>query len=222
MNTPVGTNCIETVSGLYIDLLDPKVEQIDHRDMGWALSRMPRYAGHTMTTLPYTVGQHSTAVAKIVQRLKDPKETGLRQSFYNETHFHGEVAHYITGTVLLHSHVHDGSEAYLLDLPTPLKQLPGMKEAYGAIEQRMMETIWQSLGLSEPDSTTRDIIKWADMYALTIEAYHLMPSRGTNWTRLLNIGIVELQDFEPPKPAIEVYREFMAWLDELQYERNRA
>lgn len=224
MNTPVGINCIETVSGLYIDLLDPQVDQINHGDMAWALSRMPRYAGHTLTALPYSVGQHSIAVVKIVQRLKDPTETSLRQSFYDFASAEfgpiGEIASKITDTVLLHSLAHDGSEAYLLDLPTPLKQLPGMKESYGGIEERMMQVIWTSLGVSEPDMLTRAIIKWADMYALTIEAYHLMPSRGSNWTRLLPIGIVQLQDFEPPKPAIEVYRDFTDWLSELQYHRH--
>jgi len=211
----VAANCIETVSGRYIDLLNPTVDQIDVADFAWALSRMPRYAGHTLTALPYTVGQHSIVVTGLIERLMTQVSSPQRTSFYELTGFRQEIANYITPIQLMHGLMHDASEGYLLDLPTPLKNLPGMKEAYGAIEDKMMRAIWQKLGLAEPDTVTRDVIKWADRYALTVEAHHLMKSRGTNWTHVLELDMVAVQDFELPTSPIHIYQQFMQLYDRL-------
>lgn len=217
-------NSIETVSGIFIDLLDPKPEMISEVDIAWALSRMPRFAGHTLTALPYTVGQHSIVVVELVQRLKNPKETELHNSFreFCKVHFRDVVFNpdEITPDVLLHCQLHDASEAFLLDVPTPLKKLPGMKEVYSKIEHRMMSAIWAKFDLKEPEGLTVALIAWADAYALTVEAYHLMLSRGTEWTRRLPVELMALQQFEAPKASPEVYSDFMAWLEELKYARN--
>ena len=59
------------------------------------------------------------------------------------------------------------------------------------------------------------IVHWADLYARTIEAYHFMPSRGQHWASNQKISIVDLQRFELPKDPVEVYQEFLDYLDEL-------
>ncbi len=219
----IGPNSIETVSGIFIDLLDPKPEMIRETDIAWALSRMPRFAGHTLTALPYTVGQHSLVVLRLVKRLKDPKETGLQNSFrdFCKSHFPDVIFNpdEITPEALLHCQLHDGSEAFLLDVPTPLKKLPGMKEAYGLVEHRMMCAIWAKFDLKPPEGLTLALIAWADAYALTVEAYHLMLSRGTQWTRRLPVELMALQQFEAAKAAPEVYADFMSCLDDLQRSR---
>lgn len=48
---------IATRSGGKLDLLDPQPDQIDIKDIATALSRLPRFAGHT--TEFYSVAQHS-------------------------------------------------------------------------------------------------------------------------------------------------------------------
>lgn len=213
---PVNLNSIETVSGHFIDLLDPSPDDIFIEDIAWALSKMPRYAGHTLPLLTYSVAQHSVVVFNLVNRLRNPKEVELLHSFIT---FSGTAIEHdeITYEVLLETLMHDSSEAYLLDIPTPLKHLPGMKEAYGGLEVKMMAAIRAKFRMPEPSALTHMLVKWADMYALTIEAYHLMKSRGKNWNKLLPVSLPALQQFENPKPAQENYEDFVGMFEELQH-----
>lgn len=53
-----------TASGKHFDLLDPKPEQVDHRDIFAAISKLCRFTGHCIEA--YTVGQHSLLVMSLV------------------------------------------------------------------------------------------------------------------------------------------------------------
>ena len=53
-----------TASGKHFDLLDPKPEQVDHRDIFASISKLCRFTGHCDET--YTVGQHSLLVTSLV------------------------------------------------------------------------------------------------------------------------------------------------------------
>lgn len=53
-----------TASGKHFDLLDPKPEQVDHRVIFAAISKLCRFTGHCSET--YTVGQHSLLVMSLV------------------------------------------------------------------------------------------------------------------------------------------------------------
>jgi len=53
-----------TASGKHFDLLDPKPEQVDHRDIFAAISKLCRFTGHCNES--YTVGQHSLLVMSLV------------------------------------------------------------------------------------------------------------------------------------------------------------
>ncbi|MGB6054628.1 MAG: hypothetical protein WBG17_05250 [Burkholderiaceae bacterium] len=64
--TPNIHNCIQTVSGRYVNLLEPDPESITITDIARALSLINRFGGHTRT--PYTVAQHSILVAGIMPR----------------------------------------------------------------------------------------------------------------------------------------------------------
>lgn len=64
--------------------------------------------------------------------------------------------------------LHDAPEAYILDMPTPIKQhLTNYKE----IEDNLMKVIAEKFGLSYPFS---DIVKWADRTMLHFEWEGLM------------------------------------------------
>ena len=90
---------LETHSGLWLDYDDPRPEAISLKDIAVALARMPRFAGYT--EWPFSVAEHALHVYQIARDL-------------GGTYQQCEAA--------LH---HDDHEAYLCDLPTPLKRLMG-------------------------------------------------------------------------------------------------
>jgi hypothetical protein len=222
----ISTSSIETATGRFIDLIDPQPEQVDITDIAWAGSRMPRYAGHTLGRLAYSVNQHSVHCTKLVVELKEMKNAELVSSFVEYCNLKSRdtptlamaILREVGAKDLLHVLLHDASESYLMDIPTPLKRAPGMKEAYAPIERRMMETIWTRFDLEPPTPRQELLIGWADAYALKIEAYHMMPSRGQSWAHMLPLPISSIQDFEGPKEPMDVHRDFMSWFNELRHD----
>jgi len=224
---------IETVSGRFVDLVNPDPSTIVISDIAWAISRMPRYVGHTVSAIPYTIGQHSIYVAELVQRVfaKDAPH-GLRQSLF--TFIDEKSADQLrdaayellkklaSPTLLLECLMHDASEAYIVDVPTPLKQADGFKQVYLHLEAVMMTAIREAFGMQTLSPVHELFLRWADQVALTIEAYHLIRSRGANWTRLLPLGMSELQIFTQPKEPIVVYEEFLGYYEELTLHAPRG
>ncbi len=223
MNVPL--TAIETVSGRLVDLADPKPEDFEASDIAWALSREPRFGGHTITSEAYTVGQHSLRVSElIIQALteKHPlhktvliyfeRNDGMLKWIENMTDM--DARRWVAKLGLLH----DASEAYLRDLPSPVKNLPGLKEAYLAVEKKVMDQILWRFDLALYDTQLGmawQLVHWADIYARTVEAYHFMPSRGAHWASNQKVSLVDIQEFQLPRPQMKVYHEFLAKLQEL-------
>jgi hypothetical protein len=138
---------IETTSGLYFDYLKPKPEQVAVADIARALSHVPRFAGHT--TRFYSVAEHALRVADIV----GPKSA--REQF-----------------AALH---HDSHEAYLGDLPTPLKAL--LDDTYRDLRIAADNAIGDKLGI-DPKHFHSPIVVSADRLALRVEAAHMKWSHG--------------------------------------------
>lgn len=229
---------IETVSGRQIDLMNPSVGDINIDDVAWGLSRQVRFAGHTITDIPYSVAQHSVHVANIVQAAVTPgtdlhnrykqftraceAELALTSALSSENapwlacSLEGNAGLFATFGGLLH----DASEAYLIDLPSPVKRLPGISEAYLQVEKTMMDKIHEAFNLPYHDKWPRTkeaaehIIHWADLYARALEAYHFMPSRGANWG-MEKPSIAELHGFRQPIPSLQAYHEFIQKFNEL-------
>lgn len=98
---------------------------------------------------------------------------------------------------------HDDSEAYLTDIPTPLKRSPEMS-GYGDVEHRMTEAMAKQFGLRYPFPPS---VKLADLAVLAAEKRDLMPNSGP-WPMLegttpIPTIIVPL----PPKQARQLYLE---------------
>lgn len=139
---------IKTFTGRYVDVANPEPAMFDIMDIATALSRMPRFSGHTRHA-PYSVAQHSMLVAEIVVDLYGRKATrSLRR----------------------YALLHDASEAYLCDIASPIKQLlPDYRE----IERRVQAAILERFEIAP---TKRDIerVKIADAVACKVEAIALM------------------------------------------------
>lgn len=152
---------VETFSGRYVDTKDPTAETIVLDDVAHALSQICRYGGHS--SVFYPVAEHAVYVSKRLER---------------------------RGACLLEQlgglH-HDDTETYLGDIPRPLKGLlRSMSDAYDRLTDQMDAVICQGLGLDAygitPATFHSEQIKDADNWMLFVEAKHLLPSGGINWS----------------------------------------
>jgi len=148
---------VETAQGKRVDLVNPDPAQIDIEDIAWSLSRLARFNGHTRYFDMLSVGSHSLWVSMYI---------------WERTRSH---------LFSLYGLLHDAHEAFMGDIPTPLKALPGMRERLEPIEHRLQAAIYQALKLDAPCDNAQALIKEADAQALAMEARHHMQSRGQGW-----------------------------------------
>ncbi|MEO3386031.1 hypothetical protein [Mesorhizobium sp. CAU 1741] len=106
---------MQTFSGGQFWPLDPRADEVNIVDIASALSMQCRYAGHVLQF--YSVAEHSVHLANY---MRDPDEKRWAL-------------------------LHDASEAYLVDVPRPVKPY---LEGYKAAETRVMEAVCLRYGLS--------------------------------------------------------------------------
>lgn len=154
MHTPTRTE-VETFSGAYVDTEFPDPDTIILEDIAHALSMICRYGGHTGRF--YSVAEHAVLVSRRLEELGYGRKVCAAG---------------------LH---HDDAEAYLGDIPRPLKVHLG--ERYKQLTARMDAAI--AVGLKLPTTAScfhLPAVKDADNWALFVEARSLLPSKGVNWT----------------------------------------
>lgn len=133
---------IRTYTGKRFYPLAPNREHVDILDIAQALSNQCRFAGHTSSH--YSVAQHSVYVSHLTQIMGADKEV--------------QVA----------ALLHDASEAYLVDLPTPVKrQVTGYVEA----EAKVSHEIYAKYAVEFVDQKQ---VHDADLAMLAVEARDLM------------------------------------------------
>jgi hypothetical protein len=143
-------------TGTYFDYSDPRPEMIHVEDIARALSQTPRFGGHQSRF--YSVAEHALLVHRLVGAVAGP-----------------ELAF-----AALH---HDSHEAYLGDIPTPLKALIGRRYATLArVVDLAIAARFDMVG--DACDFHHDIIKAADEQALRMEASRLKRSQGagTHWS----------------------------------------
>lgn len=200
---------LETVTGKMIDIDNPHPDQIDIIDIAWGLSRIPRFAGHTITEVPYNVAQHSLLVAELTDELisgsyvsSDPTiQEDIEKIWNTKTGFD-------LSSVTLKALLHDAAEVYIGDIPSPVKRNPQIYDAIKEIEYHLMATIFEKFGLTKMSPEEERVIHYADMIARAIEAHAFMQSRGREWN-LPPVSLVRLQQFEPPMPSLVSYNMFL-------------
>ena len=179
---------LETVSGRKINVTNPDPATIEITDIAWALSRMPRFSGHSIPYVPYSVAQHCIQVAR------DLAEYGPKLQLYGL--------------------LHDAAEAYINDLPSPVKHIPEIHAVIKQLEDKLMTAIYKSLDLEHPTEEDERIVKIADKNQQAVEAYNFMYSRGSDWD-LPEVSFKKLQEFEQPLTSVEAYDKFLFFFNEL-------
>ena len=207
---------VETVTGKLVNPMDPKVETIDITDIAWSLSRISRFVGHTVTAVPYNVAQHSVYVSNLVQDFVSkpekfsavvcPEKPALLAAARNVSDIN---------ELLLKALFHDAHEAYIGDMPSPIKRIPELRPIIKAIEAKLDDVIIKKLELSPITDEQQLLIKFGDRLAQAIEGYQYMPSRGVAWD-LPKPSIILIQNFPEPLKPLESMQQFMETYHQLR------
>jgi 5'-deoxynucleotidase YfbR-like HD superfamily hydrolase len=175
---------IQTVSGRRVNPFDPDPREIDVHDIAVALSNQCRFGGHTRRF--YSVAQHACLTSDLVLEAGGSAEAALWGL------------------------LHDAAEAYLVDLPHPLKHRSELGQLYQAAEERLEQVLRARFeladsappGLKEID---RSLLA-TERAALTMVAWH--------WPELEGFEPLELE-IDPwlPEQAAAAFLERYARLD---------
>lgn len=139
------------------------------RHAGW----IQTYTGRQFWPLdpkPYDVAIEDIAHALAMQC----RFGGHCLRFYSTAEHSVYVSHHC-GDDALAGLLHDGSEAYLLDMLAPIKQF---MPDYKAAEKRCQAAVYQAFGLPE---ITPPRVKRADMRMLKTERMQIMAQTGDPW-----------------------------------------
>ena len=136
-----GKHIILTRSGKTIEFGNVRTDDIVIEDIAWALSNLCRFTGHTSTF--YSVAQHSILCS---QRLEG------------------------TPTEKLQALLHDGAEAYINDLSSPLKA--HIRGKYMDLHEDFDKAICRKFGLTELATPK---VKLVDQIALIYEWQAFFP-----------------------------------------------
>lgn len=136
---------IRTFTGKYLNVFDPNPDDIDIVDIAHALSMLPRFGGHA--PIPYSVAEHSLWVSNELQKAG------------------ASISEIYAGLM------HDCSEAYLIDIPKPIKlELPD----YNRLEDSLMLVLAQKFNFKYP---FHESIKKKDHEALVFEWDEIIVNR---------------------------------------------
>ena len=142
---------IQTYTGTIFYPLDPRMEDIEIEDVAHGLSHKARFTGHTRKL--YTTCEHAVRVCNHLAMCG----ASLMEQF-----------------VGLH---HDDTDAYLPDVPTPLKVLPEF-QWFRDLEHHLQDMCFKKFGCVVGDYS---VIKNSDIVLLLTEKRDLMPTKNGNW-----------------------------------------
>lgn len=127
MNKPEldGTRTVKTRSGIYIDVFEPKITDFSIEDIAHSLSLQCRFNGHTQEF--YSVAEHCLRASTYFKLPQDKLEALL----------------------------HDAAEAYIGDLPKPIKD---ELSCYKEIEKTLDQIIADRFNLRYPMSKQLKVV----------------------------------------------------------------
>ena len=179
---------LQTVSGKFFNPFEPDPEQLDIGDITRALANVCRFGGHCRSF--YSVAQHSVIVSELVEQRG------------------GDVEDVFAALM------HDASEAYLGDMPHPIKHRSALgaafKEAEAQLEQVIAERFRIKPGVAEIKRLDRALLA-TERRALSGENWH--------WPELDGVEPLDLELVAWPPD--EAARRFAARFAELEAKRQR-
>lgn len=143
---------ILTRLGKQIFLQHPRVEDVDLRDIAFALSRINRFTGHCSPT--WSVGQHSLYCCEMA------------------------LLSYRPASIQLLALAHDFPEAYLGDVSSPLK---ACISGYRELETLHRFAIEEALDLPAMLTQDEQSVKAIDSRAYAVDRWLCMPT-GPSWS----------------------------------------
>ena len=205
---------VQTVSGMDVDLLEPKPEQILLGDIAWSLARTARFMGHTVTELPWNVAQHSLLVESLMPENSSPHDR-------------------------LVALLHDAHEAYMGDIVSPLfiaidltyrQRVADVNVNYSPTPSIRLKNIAHNLDLAiyaafglNPEADTLLNVKRADLLALRVEHDLLMSESRREWPTLPPAPdpMPQLRPPHLPARAMEVFLDRYSVLTDMHHGLTR-
>jgi len=189
------------------DIKEKMSESIDEDPHGW----IQLYSGRKFYTLKPRV--EDIDIEDISHSLSNMcRFTGHVKQFYSVAQHSVLVSHLCGDENALYGLLHDASEAYLVDMPRPIKRLETFSN-FRAIEHNIMSIIAKKFGLPDIEPSA---VKAADIKILATEARDLMAPLHPDW----------IQPCEPypfkidPLPPAEAKDLFMDRYIELTHGKN--
>ena len=161
---------IMTCDGVLFDVLNPRPESVTLDVIAHGLAKKDRASGHYNRV--WSVADHSVFTAYAAEYYA--MDCGLKT--------------YEKCQCCIKALLHDASEAYLVDLPRPVKHLNGF-EAYRSIEKDLQDSIYQWAAL--PVDQYDGIVHKADNEVLKCEfLWWLNGSERLEWVKDIDIDMV--------------------------------
>lgn len=158
---------ISTYSGQRLYLLDPRPTDINIKDIAHSLSLSNRFCGHSLFS--YSVALHCINVSTMLEEMKESK------------------------LVQLWGLLHDAEEAFVNDLPSPLKRCPELA-GYREIGKNVQKAICKKFNLPWPEPA---VVKEVDCRMLATEAKKLIKNFSEWDYPHLPYDSVEIRCLEP-------------------------
>jgi 5'-deoxynucleotidase YfbR-like HD superfamily hydrolase len=179
---------LQTVSGRWVNPFEPDPAQLDIGDIARALANQCRFGGHCRAF--YSVAQHSVHVSELIEQRGGDTED------------------------VFAALMHDASEAYLGDMPHPIKHRSPLGASFREAEKHLERAIHERFGIKDESPE----IKRADRALLATERRAFMVETW-DWPELA--GVKPLEGLELTAwPPDQAEREFSRRFAELEARRR--
>jgi len=174
---------LQTVSGRFVNPFDPDLDQLDAGDIARALANVCRFGGHARSF--YSVAQHSVIVSELVEARGGDAEDAFAAL------------------------MHDATEAYLGDMPHPIKHRSPLGAAFKAAEAHLEAAIRDRFGIRADVPE----IKRADRALLATER-RAFSAASWHWPELDGVEPLDLHlEAWPPDEAARAFAARFAEID---------